>query len=405
MHFLRSTLPLALVWLLGCDDATTTDTTGTASTSSDASSGSTGSSSSSSGTGGMGGSPAYTPPPVKSACAAPTKGTIHELSGANMERYGSPALDWDGASAGLAYAITDGPDTWSIHFQPVGLDGSLGGADVYVANQQKTGLFPPRVAVAMGAGVAMVCNDNTNNGPELRCFAISGGASSLGLTVTGAQPALAFGAAGFALVYADAGKLWSQRLKTDATPDGAPHEVASSTSPDSAAPTLTATSDGYAALSSAWGLMWRFDGTFTELEGMAVAGWKDAPTAIAGSGALVGAVFGESSGVKFRRVEPDNTLGASVKIDAPMASSIYQYTAIARGASDTFAAVWSEYEGFIGYRAIDATGAPIGAAVDVLPSNWDDNAVAITSVSDGFLVASTVNPSADALSVVHLGCP
>lgn len=353
----------------------------------------------------MGGAPAYTPPPVKSACASPTKGTIHELSGANMERYGSPALDWDGTSAGLAYAISDGMDTWSIHFQPVGLDGSLGGADVYIANQQKSVLVAPRVALAMGGGVAIVCNDNTNANAQVRCFSISGGASQLGLTVPGAHPALAFGAAGFALVYSDAGKLWSQRLKADATPDGAPHEVASSTSMDPAAPVLTATSDGYAALSSAWGLLWKFDATFTELEGMAVAGWKDAPTRIAGSGALVGAVYGESSGVKFRRVEADNKLGAGVKIDAPAASSIYQHTAVARGASDTFAAVWSAYEGFIGYRAIDAAGQPIGAAVDVLPSNWDDNPVAITAVSDGFIVASAINPSADALSVVHLGCP
>lgn len=410
MHFLRAGLPLSVILLSlpllsACDDDAA-DGTGTgASSSGDASAGSTGTmSSSSSGTGGMGGAPVYTPPAVKAACAAPTIGAPKEL-GDPMDRYGSPALDWHGGEAVLAYALRDGMDTWGVHLRALGADATIG-ADVQLSNQAKSGSFtPPTVTVATGPTESIVCHDQTNTGPKIRCFVVKAGAAALGLEVAGAQPSLAFGAAGYGLVYVDGDTMFSQRLKGDGTADGPPHEVASSTSMDGAAPILTATSDGYAALSSAWGLMWRFNAQFGEIEGMAVAGWKDKPTRIAGSGAFVGAVHGDTDGVKFRRVSPENVLGAASKIDAPGASPIYQYTAIARGDAQTFAAVWSGFEGNVGYRAIDATGGAIGAATDVLSTAWDDNAVAITPVADGFIVAATANPSFDTLRVVHLACP
>ena len=74
-------------------------------------------------------------------------------------------------------------------------------------------------------------------------------------------------------------------------------------------------------------------------------------------------------------------------------------------AGDGFAGVWSAFMGFIGYRAVDATGAALGGVTQALTESWDDNDNDVVPVADGFLVAANSDMDWASLEVVHLTCP
>ena len=82
----------------------------------------------------------------------------------------------------------------------------------------------------------------------------------------------------------------------------------------------------------------------------------------------------------------------------------YSHMGVAGGKA-SFAVVWSDFGGFIGYRAVDPTSKPLGPVAQLTMTSWDDNPVTITGVSDGFLLATAAGTALDDMIVSHLGCP
>lgn len=357
-------------------------------------------------TGGSGGG-AQVELPVSEACEAPTVHAGSSWTPAAGQRFASPQLAAQATGAALAYAESIGEDSWELKLQALTPSGQKSGAPMVLGTSSAA--LAPNVTIAAAASGFVVCWDSTVAATtELACSAVAAGASeaTAGLTREGSHPALAFGPAGVGLLYGAGNALYSQLLDEGAAAVGAEQEVAHSSGRTSADPVAAGMSSGYVAVAADWtGILWRFDPTFTELEGETQAGWAKRPTSLAGTGTLVGAAWPDpANGVTFKRVDANDGVVGPTRVDDEAASSIYRFTAVARGGSETFAVVWSAFEGHVGYRAIGADGSARGQPIEVLMTHWDDNPVSIVGVSDGFLVASAINPGYDELVVVHLAC-
>ncbi len=380
----------------GANDAGTGGSSGTSGTS-----GSATGTSASSATTGAGGGGAYVPPSVPTACAAPVVTPGATWSAPSGGRFSSLALGWDGQRAAVAYVASASPSGWSVELRMLHADGTLDGDAMHLGDAMSTP--PPAITLAMHAGAVVVCMDHA--AASVACFGYPGtGLPSSGFSTPGSGPSLATGAAGVGLVYGTGSEFHSRLLDDTGKPLGDDHVVATAQGAGAPSPILASNDDGYAALSVPWGsILWRFDRAFQEEEGHTLAGFRDRPTRIAGLGSTIGAVWPDTSEVDFRLADAGG-LGAPVKIDATWAQPVYSSVDVTR-AGASFAAVWSASEGHMGYRAIDAKGAPLGAAADVMQLGWDDNPVSIIGVADGFLVGSATGPGTDTMQIAHLACP
>jgi hypothetical protein len=323
------------------------------------------------------------------------------------ERFFTVRLAWSGSEAALAYAESTATDAWDVKLQRLSGAGAAEGNPIPLGSS--VGMFAPTISIAASISGYVACWDRAGAAGDLACVALPVGGTSAtkGLVTPGVSPAVAYGPAGFGLVFGvgSGNELRSQHLDGSGLALGMAHTVAKSSGAELAAPVLASTKDGYAALEVSWaGILWRFDSSFEEEEGNTLLGWVERPTRIAGGEAHVGAVWPAQQGVMFRVVDAANVGTAPVKIDAVGAASVYSHTDVARG-KGSFAAVWSAFEGSMGYRAVGLDGAPLGDARDVLSLGWDDNPVTIVGVADGFLVASATGFSYDLIKVAHLGCP
>lgn len=345
--------------------------------------------------------------PVAEACDAPTVHTGSSWAPAAGERFSSPRLAYNATGAAVAYVESTGDSSWEVKLQQLTANGQKSGSPVSLGNT--TMPRPPNVTIAETPSGFVTCWDVVgNSGGEFACAAVDSGGTSAtaGFTRAGSRPSVALGPAGVGLVYGSGNGLYSQLLDKDGAAVGGDHEVATSTGASPADPVAAGMSGGYAAVAPDWtGILWRFSAGFEELEGQTDIGWAKKPTSMAGTGTSVGAAWPDAAnGVVFKRVDAENNVVGPTRVDDEAASSIYQYTAVARGAGGTFAVAWSAFEGYVGYRAIGADGLPRGEPVEALPSNWDDNPVTIVGVTDGFLLASAINPGYDEIVVVHLAC-
>lgn len=345
--------------------------------------------------------------PVAEACAAPTTHAGSSWTSAAGERFSSPRLAFNAAGAAIAYAESTGESSWELKLQQLNSTGQKSGSAVSLGST--TMPRPPNLTIAETTSGFVICWDVAgDNGGELACAAVDSGGSEVtaGFTHAGSRPSLALGPAGVGLLYGSGNGLYSQLLNKDGAAVGADHEVATSTGASPADPVAAGMSGGYAAVAADWtGILWRFDEGFEELEGRTNIGWAKQPTSMAGTGTTVGAAWPDGAGgVVFKRVDAEDHVVGPSRVDDEAASSIYQYTAVARGAGGTFAVAWSAFEGYVGYRAIGADGLPRGEPIEALPSNWDDNPVTLVGVTDGFLLASAINPGYDEIVVVHLAC-
>lgn len=355
----------------------------------------------STGTGGNGSG--YTPPVVPAACATPVVTPAATWDAPANQHFGAVEIAWDGARGAVAYAESTTPSSWDVKVQMLKADGSVDGAPVKLLAAGGSPL--PVVALAMRPSALVACVEHSPAN-QLACAAYGGsGTPTPGFTGPGTGPSLVMGAAGFGLLYGAGIELHSQLLTDAGLASGADHVVATAQNAGFPNPVSTSNDDGYLALSVPWGsIMWRFDDQFQELEGKTIPGWLNRPSRIAGLGTTVGTVSADASQVSFRHAGSSGMVSASVKIDDVGASPVYSQVDVTRGKA-SFAAVWSAFEGHVGYRAIDASGSPLGTPQNVMDTAWDDNPVRIVGVADGFLVASATGSALTTIKIAHLACP
>ncbi len=358
-----------------------------------------GTASTSTGTGGNGNG--YVPPVVAAACAAPVVTPSATWTGL---QFASVKLGWDGQRGAVAYAESKSPGEWDVKVRMLHGDGTIDGAPVSL--MKATSTSAPVVSLATRPGALVVCADHVL-GLQVDCVGYAGaGQPTAGLSVLiGTGPSVSIGAAGFGVVYGSGIEFHSQLLADDGAPSGADHIVATAQNAGFPNAVTTSNDDGYSALSVNWGsILWRFDNQFQEEEGHTFPGWQNKPTRIAGLGSTIGAVWPDANQVSFRIGDANDVLSTPVKIDDVGASPVYSNVDVTRGKA-SFAAVWSAFEGHMGYRAIDATGSPLGAPQNVMDLGWDDNPVSIAGVTDGFLVAAAAGSDNGTIKIAHLGCP
>jgi hypothetical protein len=315
------------------------------------------------------------------------------------QRFSSIRLAARGDKVALVYAESTGPSTWQVKLQHLDLAGEVDGSPVNVATVDAP--IAPVISVATDGLRYILCFEVSPS--MFGCSAVEMDAVAPAGIGAGESPSVAFGSAGFGQIYSNGSNLVSQALDLTGSPVGAPHVVLMGGGPFN--PKLTATSIGYASLETdVIGILHRFDASFVEEEGNTVLGWPDSPFDIAGSGPAVGAIWIDSGAPTFRRVDGSNNPSAPVEVNAVGASSIYSHVAIT-GGDDSYAVVWSAFEGYLGYRAMDGAGVPQGEVVEAVSLGWNDNPVAIAGVLNGFIVAAAAEIATDTMKIVHLGCP
>lgn len=315
----------------------------------------------------------------------------------------SPALAWDGTHGAVAWAESTSTG-FDVRVQLLLENGTTLGSNFVVGSSLSTGV--PGVAIASDTKGFVVCWDGYLDPGSLGCASIDTATSSakVGVHGKGTAPALAFGPGGYVVGYADMAGNHALRMRADASADGAAASVALSGSPLAIAPLSTsfaafapdAIEDLDPVTLAAMGA-----------SGKAGVGEGGMPVAMTASGDTLGFAAVQANGevVLSALSSPSNKGAPGARLDDPTAMPPYGKIAAAGGKS-SFAVVWSTIEGNISYRGADDKGAPIGTMVSkVLDTGWDDNPVAITATSQGFLVASAVDMTYDAIKIVHLGCP
>lgn len=408
----RNASILLLLAASGCGDDTdpvaaaagsgTTGGVGGAGSTSTSGTGGTGGMGGTGGSGGSGGSGGWTEAPVVPACASPTITPGATWMAAPGQRFSTIRLAARGDKVGIAYAESTGPSTWQVKLQRLDLAGQVDGPPVSVSTIDVPVIsFVPVVSVATDGLRFLLCFDSAPS--EFGCSIVDSDVGASAGVGPGESPSVAFGPAGFGQIYGNGSNLVSQALDVSGTPVGDPHVVLMGGGPYN--PKLTATSIGYASLETATiGILHRFDASFAEEEGNTVIGWPDSPFDIAGSGPAVGTIWLATGAPMFRRVDGSNDPSDPVQVNPVGASSVYSHVAIT-GGDDSYAAVWSAFEGYLAYRAIDGAGVPQGEMVEAVPLDWNDNPVAIAGVSNGFMVAGAAGITNDTMKIAHLGCP
>jgi hypothetical protein len=376
----------------------TSTTTGSTATSTGAG-GSSSSSSASSGTGGAGGT-GFTPPTIPAACTTPTTASGAEWKAASGEHFWGLRAAWGGKEAAIAYAESTGSTGWAIKLQRLTEAGAASGAVVSLGVSLAMATAGPVVGLATDGNRYMACWDQANTGSDVACAVVPvgmGGATP-GFSGPGDSPTIAVGTAGWALAYGSNGKIVAQALGNDGKASGASVNVGAQQPPS---PNIVATTAGFAVVGGGYTL-YRLDAMLHSVGSAVPVGSGSSPLGVAAAGDTVGVAWADSMQDSFVAIAA-NTPSTTVAADDGMGGT-YSHVAAAAGKS-TFAVVWSDVGGTIGYRAVDATGTLLGSVQHVMMTAWDDNPVAVTGVGDGFLVIAATSPSVDDMIVTHLACP
>jgi len=352
----------------------------------------------------------WEPPPTVAACASPTLGTAVTIAG-SPNRLLSPKLARAGTETGLAYVETAATGPWKVKLQRLTAAGAPSGTAVEAGTVPALTVGYPVLAAASDGSVYVVCwgAPAATAWPGFQCATVpagSGAATPAASVEDAAYPALAYGPGGFMLAYRNSPGFQVQPLGTDGMPKGTAQLVRLSAAAGSGQlVAIVAMPSGYAvatAIATETPMLHRLD---------AEAKVLGTPIAFAVRGQVAFAAAGESVGAAWIATSHEATASLAGSEGSPTApvtlssdAQSYGQVAIA-GGGGTFAVTWSAFMGFIGYRAVGADGRAVGSQVQVHGVGWDDNAHALASVADGFLLATTMNPGSDSIDLVHLGCP
>jgi hypothetical protein len=334
--------------------------------------------------------------PLPPACTAPTFAAAFSVT-PTAGNVVAPQL----APGAVAYLNPAGGGGARVYLQRLTATGAASGDLVEVASS---------AGLATGAGLALATDGTAYVacwGPEaadssIHCATVpaSSGAATAGVTIAGSSPALVHGAGGIILAYASGGSVLAQHLGADAQTVGDPATIAAAHTAVVAAETPT----GYAfAVGPSGPALIRTDA------GLGVVGSSlglpAMPAALAASGEVIGLVFDSSTDnmAKVAVVSAAGALSTPANLETDDSTTYGRMDISAAG--DGFAVSWSSYMGYIGYRAVDLTGAPLGAVTQPIAEMWDDNDNSIIPVADGFLVAANTDMDWASLKVAHLTCP
>lgn len=357
-----------------------------------------------------GGSSSEGIPARRAACASPAI-TVAGLVTSTAGTLGNLAASWGGTEGAVAYVRLPAAHVFLRRFD---VSGQLLGTEVDLGTTGETA--NPAVTLASDGAHHVACWQADGLVAAFTCASVAVGADAAvaGATVNDASsPSVALGPGGFMLAYAST-TMWLQRLTGTAALDGAATQAGGNTS----FVALTGSDDG-------WGLAFQptsgglravnvaaqgfvtaalytladvghFSATlplgWVGVPGGWAAAWYDAAT---NGGKIVAAAVGA---IPHAATEISGT------------SVTYGKLSAAAGV-DSIAVAWSDFGGSFLYRALDARGVPLasGSAVTILAANWDDNANALTAVTNGFVFAGVRPTSAggpfDTIQLVHLGCP
>jgi hypothetical protein len=380
--------------------ASSTQTSGTGGTTTTSGTGGHGGSAGAGGAAGQGGG--ITLPPVKAACASPAIKPGDTWMAATGDNFPQVAISWSGTEAALVYqeAPSCGPSTPTLSLQRLSGEGVRIGSPIALASGGTTQVL----TVASDASRHLACWDGAVSGATVACAAVpvGGGTVSMGLMVTGRHPSIAIGPHGYALAYEGDTDLVVQALDDEANAVGSPVTV---TSLALSAPSLVATTSGFAVLGSDFALR-RLGPTLAPVGGPVSVGtsFNGELAAIAAAGDLVGAVWGSAMSVTFAMVDATGKVVGPATVDDPSFMGTYGVVSAA-GGDGSFALAWSSISGQIGYRAAGGTGALLGTPVQAVGVDWDENPVAIAAVADGFLIATAAGEGLNTMTMAHLACP
>ena len=322
--------------------------------------------------------------------------------------FGPPAITWGGSEGAVLVSEATGTG-WSINLARFNGQGISVGSPVSVGSSMASSFPPPTLGLATNGAVYLACWDDAMSAVAgVACATIptgSGSATVAAYTDTGTAPSLAYSGAGFVLAdVTSGGAINIQQLTAAGAANGTPFTGGTAT-----LPVITPRAGGYAVASVA------SSGALTDvyLDSSGVVGQEldtfssspgiGDPFALATSGMATAAVWygsGNTMGV-FSAIRGTGTQASPVLISGTGMS--YGRVSVA-GGNNSYAATWSDVSSIM-YVPLDATGTPTAAATSALNAGWDDNANALTTVADGFVLASTMNPSNNTLQLVHLGCP
>jgi hypothetical protein len=329
----------------------------------------------------------------------PTTAPGAEWKAASGEHFWALRAAWGGKEAAIAYAESTGSTGWAIKLQRLTKAGAASGAVVTLGSSLAMATMGPVVGLSTDGNRYIACWDKANTGSDVACAVVpvgTGGATP-GFSGAGDSPSIAVGASGWALAYGSSGKIVAQALGNDGKASGASVNVGAQQPPSD----IVATSAGFAMVAGGYTL-YRLDATLHPVGSGVVVGSGQNPAGVAAAGDTVGVAWADSMQDSFVAVAASKP-STTVAVDDGMGGT-YSHVATAAGKS-TFAVVWSDVGGVIGYRAVDATGTLLGSVQHVMMTAWDDNPVAVTGVGDGFLVVAATSPSVDDMIVTHLACP
>ncbi len=345
----------------------------------------------------------YQAPLTPDACGAPTLGLTTQIALTDPPVF-SPRLTWGGVEAGLVWIETTATGSATVFLQRLSANGAVLGERTIVG-QVAGQPYTAELDVATDGGRYLVCFETKTDAPRsIQCTSLpvgSDGPAEDGYVSEGNSPRLAMGPQGMLLVF-HRSQLDVVAVPLTARGVASAEPVTVSENPGNLS-SLGRDAQGFAFADSLSGLSRSVihvlspDGAMVQeasidtRERMALAGssptlaiWQDSP-----AGIMTSVV---SAGQATTPVDVGDAATGYGKVSAAMAGN-------------AFAVAWSDFNGFIGYRAVDNAGTPKGDVVQAIGVGWDDNANDIVAVSDGLLIVTTQNPSNDQLALVHLGCP
>ena len=322
---------------------------------------------------------AYAAPPLPTACPSPSVAAGGSLALPTAQPVSSWALATDGAGeASFAFILGVTTDSlpWRVYLQRL----SPGGVLLGPLNEIDLPEWGPLVALAASPVSHVLCWEDSSTTIACAAMPVGGGPVYPGLTVGGQLPAVAYGPAGFLFAYvATDGSVTVQPLDCSARSAGAPTVVAG----------LTADAVGLAASSTGYALV---TGT---AEGEGFAQFLSASGTPQGAPVVLANGFGSGSSLALSGgilASPGGLHDSS----GPVASDA---SCAAAGGLDLFAPAAGATFGSLCVSQAGFGGQWLGGAP--LPDDLGDTAILLSSVPDGFLLATFGSE----VGFAHLGCP
>jgi len=335
--------------------------------------------------------------------AACTSTRVFQVNGRGL---GGPALAVNTSGAALTWIDTPAPLTEPLtgHLQRLTLAGAPVGAPVTVTVDVMNGS-----AIAADSDGFVWCYGQAAQTLQCQKLGISTGAT-VGLVDYASLPRLAFGSGGTLLT--DIGALYitgDVRVRTldNAANGSSPVTIASV---GRLPPTLelVATASGYALVTGAN----RGALTVTRIDprGSAVGTpilldplWRGYQLAVAASGDDVMVLWDDE--VTDSVVAKIVSASDEISDETVVATSGQGFAFVgAAGGPDGFGVTWTDFAGYIGFRAFTAAGAPVGRAGLAVSTGWTSNPHTIVPVAGGYWIAVARAPVSDSIDVVHVDC-